>query len=238
MRLHPARSDRRFSAAAGAVVLTISLIGIACYPGSVSSVAELDTVATFRASDTTFYQKFSTYILIDSVVEFAPGDSICPPGINLGDNCLDPQYDHSKDALILGTYRTEIEKAGFVEATGMADTSAVFVVGVTARSDTSIWVSWPVWPGWGYPGCPYCGGGWGWGWYWPPTGGINVTDRGTLVMILVDPDGPIQSVPADSIVQGAWAGIVNAVLSSSGVSDSRVQSGIVQAWTQSPYLKR
>lgn len=233
MRLQLARSNRRFSAAIGAVVLTVSLIGIACYPGSVSNVAELDTVVSLHAQDTTFYQKFSTYILIDSVVEFAPGDSICPPGINLG-NCIAPQYDHSKDALILGTYRAEIEKAGFVEATG-ADTSAVFVVGVTAQSDTTIWVSWPVWPGWG---CCGWGSGWGWGWYWPPTGGVNVTDRGTLVMIMVDTDGPAAPAPADSIVQGAWAGIVNAVLSSSGVSDARVQSGIQQAWTQSPYLKR
>ena len=230
------RSRRRTPALVGASVLAVTLIGISCYPGSVSNVAELDTVVSLHADDTTFYQKFSTYILIDSVVEFAPGDSVCDtPG---GVDCLDPVYDHAKDALILGTYRTEIEKAGFVEASGMTDTSAVFLVGVTARSDTSMWVSWPIWPGWGYPGCPYCGGGWGWGWYWPPSSGVTVTDQGTLVMIMVDPDGPVQPVPADSIVQGAWAGIVNAVLSSSGVSDSRVQSGIVQAWTQSPYLKR
>jgi hypothetical protein len=217
----------------GASVLAVTLIGISCYPGSVSNVSELDTVVTFSTPDTTFYQKFSTYVLVDTVIEFAPNDSICPPGINLGD-CLDPVYDHSKDALILATYRSEIEKAGYVAPTG-ADTSAVFLVGVTARSDTSIWVSWPVWPGWGYPGY---GPGWGWGWYWPPTGGISVTDQGSLVMIMVDPDGPIGGLPTDSIVQGAWAGVVRAVLSNSGISDARVQSGIVQAWTQSPYLRR
>ena len=234
MKLQLARSDRRFNAAVGAVVLTISLIGIACYPGSVNNVAELDTVVTLHADDTTFYTKFSTYVLVDTVVEFAPGDSVCGPGIVIPGTCVPPEYDHSKDALIKGTYRAEIEKAGFIEATGMADTSAVFLVGVTARSDTSIWVSWPVWPGWGYPGY---GPGWGWGWYWPPTGGVNVTDQGTLVLIMTDPDGPV-NLPADSTVQGAWAGVINAVLSSSGVSDSRVQSGIVQAFTQSPYLKR
>ena len=64
-------------------------------------------------------------------MEFVPGDSVCGPGIVIPGTCVQPSYDHSKDALILGTYRTEIEKAGFVEATGMADTSAVFVVGVT-----------------------------------------------------------------------------------------------------------
>ena len=55
-------------------------------------------------------------------------------------------------------------------------------------------------------------------------------------MVLADPDGPV--TPADSVVQGAWAGVVNAVLSSGGISDARVQSGIEQAFAQSPYLKR
>ena len=90
MTLQRARSDRRFSAAIGAVVLTISLVGIACYPGSVSNVAELDTVITFRADDTTFYQKFSTYVLVDSVVEFVPGDSVCGPGIVIPGTCVQP----------------------------------------------------------------------------------------------------------------------------------------------------
>lgn len=234
MLIKSERARRRFPAIVGSGVLAVTLIGVACYPGSVASVADLDTVVTLSAPDTSFYQKFSTYVLVDTVVEFAPGDSVCPSGgPTIG--CVEPMYDHSKDALILSTYRSEIEKAGFTEATG-ADTSAVFVVGVTASSDTSIWVSWPTWPGWGYPGCPYCGGGWGWGWYWPPSAGVSVTDRGTLAMIMIDHD---QSVGApDSLVAGAWAGSVQAVLSSSGVSDSRVQNGIIQAFTQSPYLKR
>ena len=71
----------------------------------------------------------------------------------------------------------------------------------------------------------YCG----WGWYYPPVSVSSYT-TGTLVMTMV--------VDGDEYVEPTrvWTGAINGLLS--GVqSGSRINNGIDQAFTQSPYLK-
>jgi hypothetical protein len=77
---------------------------------------------------------------------------------------------------------------------------------------------------WYYPW--YCG----WGWYWYPTVSVSSYTTGTLVMTMV--------VDGDEYVEPTrvWTGAINGLLS--GVQNgSRINNGIDQAFTQSPYLK-
>jgi len=200
------------------------LLFASCYPGEVTSIAELDIVVTTH-DDTVTFTSFATYALLDSVVH-----------IDLMDNANDDLLDRSNDALILAQVVAGIEGMGYVEEMDPANNTpdVVLLVGALAV-EKDAYFSYGWWPYWGwYPYYPCCyGPGYGWGY---PGGGVgSVTYAvGTLVIIMLDPTRPGNGVDTAPIV---WVAGINGLLGSSATGlAARITNLIDQAFDRSPYL--
>ena len=206
------------------------LLFVSCYPGEVTSVAQLDVVVTTH-DDTVSFTSFATYALLDSVVH-----------IDLDDNMADSLLDRSNDVLILSEVRAGIEAMGYVLEPNpdVTQPDVTLLVGAIA-TENDVFFAWGWWPWWGW------GGGWGgccygpgWGWGWPPTGGVgSVTyEVGTLMIAMVDPDRPSNPDGPIDLAPVMWLAALNGVLTGSSISQqSRITTLIRQAYSQSPYLK-
>jgi len=86
-------------------------------------------------------------------------------------------------------------------------------------TNTTIYYWYDYWC-WYYP--YYCG----WGWYYP--GYVTSYTTGTLVMTLVENDAAIEPYRV-------WTGAINGLLSGA-YNQNRLNNGIDQAFSQSPYL--
>jgi hypothetical protein len=192
---------------------------VACYPGDVSSIAELDVVMTRYATDYNFGQ----------VTRFTMPDTIIHVNTDEPDAILIPR---ANDQQTLDRVRANLVAQGWTEvdwddAAGGDPVDVAILNLATASENTQWWVSYPPGGCWYYP----C---WGWGWYWPPYVGTTSYDAGTYFMVMADAN---QITPSDS-TQGVWGGVVNGVLTSSAGSDyQRLLNGIDQAFSQSPYLR-
>ncbi len=212
---------------AGAVLLFAS-----CYPGEVTSIAQIDVVITTH-DDTVNFQSFSTYLLLDSVVHI-DFDTL-NPGV------ADSLLDRSNDALILAEVRDGIEALGYILEMNPETTQpdVVLLVGAIAVQKEAYfsygwypYYGWGGWGGWG-GGCCY-GPGWGWGY---PSGGVgSVTyDVGTLVITMLDPDRPSNPDTEVDTAPVLWLAAINGILAGSGQA-ARLTNLIRQAYDQSPYL--
>ncbi len=197
---------------------------VACYPGEVTSIAELDIVVTTH-DDTVTFTSFTTYALLDSVVH-----------IDLEDNANDSLLSRDNDALILARVRAGIEGMGYVEEMDPANTTPddILLVGALAV-EKDAYFSYGWWPyyGW-YPYYPCCyGPGYGWGY---PGGGVGSVTyaTGTLVITMLDPARPGTTVDLAPIL---WVAGINGLLegSTAGLT-TRISNLIDQAFRQSPYL--
>ncbi len=197
---------------------------VACYPGEVTSIAELDIVVTAH-DDTVTFTSFTTYGLLDSVVH-----------IDLEDNANDSLLNRDNDALILARVRAGIEGMGYVEEMDPANTTpdVILLVGALAV-EKDAYFSYGWWPyyGW-YPYYPCCyGPGYGWGY---PGGGVGSVTyaTGTLVITMLDPARPGTGVDLAPIL---WVAGINGLLegSTAGLT-TRITNLIDQAFRQSPYL--
>ncbi|MGD8726657.1 MAG: DUF4136 domain-containing protein [Gemmatimonadales bacterium] len=192
---------------------------VACYPGDVSSISELDVVMTRYASDFSFGQ-VARFTMPDTIIHLNTDDP----------NAIDIPRDNDDDTL--DKVRTNLLALGWEEVDwDDAEAGAAVDVAVlnlaSATENTQWWASYPPGGCWWYP----C---WGWGWYWPPTIGVTSYDAGTYFMVMADVDGVAESDTTAAV----WGGAVNGVLSSSGASNfQRLLNGIDQAFTQSPYLR-
>ena len=207
---------------AGALLLFAS-----CYPGEVTSVAQIDIVVTTH-DDTVNFQSFTTYDLYEMVVHI-DFDTLSPS---------DSLLDRSFDALILAEVRAGIEALGYVEETdpGTTPPDVVLLVGAIAVENTA-YFSYGWWPYYG--GYPYWGGccygpGWGWGY---PSGGVGSVsyDVGTLVITMLDPDRPTNPDTEIDTAPVLWLAAINGILTGSGQA-VRLTNLIDQAYDQSPYL--
>lgn len=131
------------------------------------------------------------------------------------------------DSLILAETRNGLLAYGYTQRL-TADSADYYVVASAMAVQT--WTV-DVW----YPYYPCCYYGGGWGWYYPPVYDVDTYSTGTVFLDMYD-----QS-QVDSTLQKLgrpWNGILNGLLgTTSGVTQTRLQTGIRQAFTQSPYLK-
>jgi len=218
--------EKRWSvlpALAGALLLFVS-----CYPGEVTSIAQIDVVITTH-DDTVTFTNFATYALLDSVVH-----------IDYEDNMADDLLDRSNDALILSEVRAGIEAMGYMEEPNPNTTQpdVILLVGAIATQKDAYfaWGWWPWW-GWGggWGGCCY-GPGWGWGY---PGGGVGRVsyEVGTLVITMLDPDRPSNPDTEIDTAPVLWLAAINGILSGSSTGlTARITNLIDQAYDQSPYL--
>ncbi len=203
-----------------------SLLLVSCYPGDVTSVAQLDVVVTTH-DDTVTFSSFRTYALLDSVVH-----------IDLVDATNDSLLDRSNDALILAEVRSGIEGLGYVEETDPANNvpDVILLVGAFAVEKQAYYsYGWWGWYGW-YPYWPCCGPGYGWGY---PSGGSVTYAVGTLVITMLDPARPsVQNADGVDAAQTLWLAGINGLLEGSGATRrTRISNLIGQAYDQSPYLR-
>ncbi|KPK04892.1 MAG: hypothetical protein AMS20_07940 [Gemmatimonas sp. SG8_28] len=195
------------------------LVGAGCYPGEVTSIGQLDLVATVRDPGYNF-ANVQTFYMPDTIVQLNEGEQ----------GSID--IDRSSDDEILAQVRDNLLALGWAELdrddidAGIVPDLAVLNL-VSASENTTWWITYP-------PGCwdPY----WCWGWYWPPYVGSTTYRAGTYFVVVGDPAG-IANPGADDDLAGVWGGVMDGVLSSNSSSNfTRLLSGIDQMFEQSPYL--
>ena len=223
-----------------AVVVAGGLAALAaCYPGTVTSIEQLDVVVTLH-NDTVDFNGRSTLAVIDSVIHLVDPDN---PEDEL-------PVSRDFDDLIISTVITNYEGLGY-DVVIVSPTDSVFppeerpdwVVFISA-SATENWFAYLTYPWWGSWGWWGGWGGWwpgygpGWGWWYPCCGSVGTGSytTGTLFIDQIDPNNPDlaeQRLPSD------WVGGLNGVLSGTSASTAnRLTNGINQAFEQSAYLRQ
>ncbi len=202
------------------------LLGLmSCYPGDVTNVQHLQLVVTSR-DYTVSYSRFSTYVVLDSVVH-----------IDLEDNANDSLLIRDSDALILARVATNMEAIGYLEEMDPLNNTpdVILLVGALAvtKSAYSSYGWWP-WVGWGYsPGWGCCGPGYGWGYPWAPASTVSYA-FGTLLITMMDPSRPSLGFDTAPVL---WVAGINGLLEGSTSNiGTRITTSIDQAFDQSPYL--
>lgn len=198
-----------------------------CYPGEITSVEELDIVATIRNQDSDFATML-TYHMPDSVVAIDTRD-----GQADGDTGLDPQLQE----LMLALVDSNLADLGYtrLDTTRVDEANAVVTVSVIISNGYVMGSTWPWWGYWGWnPWYPGWGWGPGWGPGYPPVTTVGTFDIGTVLIDMVDVR-LTNAAPDDSTLVVGWYAGING-LASSNSNSSRVTRGMNQAFTQSPYL--
>ena len=200
----------------------LALVLAACYPGSVTNVAQTDLVVTVHDSATNF-GAIRTFALPDSVVQLLKDSA---GSVDLGEEF---------DSLMLALTDSNLTARGYTRELDPENNGAdviVLVSKIGLQNDYYVyypgWCSgWGWWPGWGW-------GGWGgcWGWYYPGWIGTGSYETGTVIMAMMDPD---KIRPDTALAAMVWTGALSGILASSS-SEARIRSGVNQAFTQSPYL--
>ncbi len=195
------------------------LVGAGCYPGEVTSIGQLDLVATVRDPNYTF-GAVQTFYMPDTIIQINEDQQ----------GAID--IDRSGDDEILTKVRANLLALGWtalsradVQNGAVPDVAVLNLV--SATENTTWWITYP-------PGCwdPY----WCWGWYWPPYVGSSTYRAGTYFVVMGDPAG-ISDPGTDDDLVGVWGGVMDGILASSSSSNfTRLLNGIDQMFDQSPYL--
>jgi hypothetical protein len=198
---------------ASATALVAGLLLAGCYPGGPESASDVGTVVTVRSPGADF-QGLTTYAMRDTVYE-----------IKLEGQESEP-LDRSLQLVILAELRAQMEAAGFVDVSNVAeanpDTVDVWLGAGAVQSDVWYYYSY----GWGYWG--------GWCCYYPPYVGVGSFTQGSVVWQMVDVRDASEQDPPDAIWLSGLNGIVQ---SSNAANEGAVRNGIRQAFAQSPYIQ-
>ena len=202
----------------GMLVLALVALGVAalwgCYPGDITSVTELDIVLTLYDTTHVWIAPASFY-LADTVVHM----------VDTVDTSNNVNLSRAFDNLIITETRDALLAYGYVEKTD--PDSAQYFVTLTALGIRNWTVD--VW----YPYWPCCW--YGWGWYYPPIYDVDTYETGTLFIDMYD-QNMVDSV--GQRIDRPWNALLNGLLgTSASLTQQRLQSGIRQAYAQSPYLK-
>jgi hypothetical protein len=207
----------------------------ACYPSGVDNTSDLNTVTTVY--DTAFsasggFQTLTTYSI--------PGATTANPQNCVIEDLADGgTYMFANPLLpttICSTLVDELNDLGYTlvdAATGPGGTPPSFIVTITGLNQSyTAYVSYPWYGYWGgyYPYYPW----YGWGVYYPWVASYNY-NIGTLVMTMTAPDADV-SLPDGGEMHAVWSGALNGVVTTTNVTPPVVSNGIIQAFTQSPYL--
>jgi hypothetical protein len=228
------KPSKRGLAVGGLFVGCLALVA-ACYPSGVDSNSDYNTVTTVY--DTAFsasggFQALTTYSI--------PGATTAnPQNCTIEDLADGGTFQFSNPLLpttICSTLATQLDDLGYTlvdAAVAPGGTPPDFVVTVSALNQSyTAYVSYPWYGYWGgyYPYYPW--GGWGIYYPWVVSYNYNV---GTLVITMVKPNTDT-SLPDGGQMNAVWTGALNGVVTQANVTPPIVASGIVQAFSQSPYL--
>lgn len=207
------------------VIIVAPVYFSACTPNSGISVQESDVVVTTFDEQVDF-GNLKTFALLDTIMHLT-GDPDKPDS-----DIISRDYDRQILALIAQNF----EDRGYQRVSDSQippDPDFVVLVSATALQYWNVYGGYPWYPYWGYwPGWGCCGSGWGW--YYPPTVGYAYS-TGTLIVTMVDPKNADDE---NKLVPVQWTGAQNGVLDDTKSSKrERVERGINQMFSQSPYLK-
>lgn len=201
------------------------LLIAACYPGGPEEENDMDIVGTVYDKDFDFTIPTIVYVA-DTVIEMIiPGEDV-------------PEYSHAYDPYVTGRIRENLTAIGY-SLTNDPTAAALWVTAAVTKSEqTGYYYDW--WYYWGgiyYPYYPDWGGGYYPG-YWPgyPATVYYTYMTGTILINMQDPDKVNNPGEGETpSIKCVWAAAING-LATSAVSIDRVNKGIDQAFTQSPYL--
>ncbi len=197
-----------------------------CYPNESISSDQSDIVAT-GYNDSVDFTSLSTYFMEDTVYPIVAED----------EEAERVKYQDE----ILSNMATNMANMGYTRLTE-ADTAQVpdVIILLSALQTTNTSVGWwyPYYPGWGWGGYP----GWGWGgypgyyppYYYPPNYYVTSYTTGTLKMEMLNLND-YDIIEGDTLARIYWHGALHGVMTSSNVTN-RINKGMNQAFTQSPYL--
>jgi hypothetical protein len=200
---------------------------ISCYPGGAENVEEMDVAITHYDKNADF-KNYTTFSLPDTIVYFmANGET----------------PNHKYDDQILALVKSNFEAMGYtyVEPNSATDEQPSFVVTVSAFSNvnyyygSNYWYNyWGWYPGWDWIWGPSWGSGWGPSYPWYPVTVYSYRSGSIVIdMIAADQEVTNKKVPV------LWSGVADGLLQGSDASIlERMENGINQCFTQSPYLKK
>ncbi len=192
------------------LVAGVCMLLFGCYPQGPEFTEDLDVVLTHFQDDYDFESK-NTYARPNAIVKITGN-------LQEGD---DPEFiPDAAAALILAQIDKNMEALGWDKVDVSANPDVLLAV--ASWETTTIFYYYDYWYWW------Y--GGYYPGWGYPAYGGSYTT--GTLFMTMIDPE----EVGANGNAILQWTGGVNGILTGS-YDATRVNKGIDQAFSQSPYLK-
>lgn len=200
-------------------MLGVGLFLIGCYPNSSRNVQDFDTVTTYHNSTDVDYGAYTKFAIMDSVLKPSPDE--------------DGEWVNNKgvfDQQIISRVKEQMEARGYVYEVDPQNngTDLKIICKVSSSTTHVIYSYYP-----GYGGCYYCGG-----WYYPwyPVTNVASYSEGSVIVDMTDPANVDPGTGAEAAI---WTAVVNGLLSGSDSGKSqRIDEGIIQAYTQSPYLLR
>lgn len=204
------------------ILSAISLMS--CGADAPTSQEQLDVVITTRQPDYRFDQA-TTYALPDKVAVIS--DPETPPAE------LDPALSEH----VLQSIGSQFDSRGYSRVSPGGDAPSIFVE-VSKMSTVVTDAYYSAWYGYyGAAYAPYYGTAYGAGWAPVAVPYVVSATVGALIINVTDPNAPNT---ADKTIPSVWAAVLNGVVDNSSQAQiqQRVDSGIQQAFEQSPYLTR
>lgn len=201
-------------------MLGAGLFLIGCYPNSSRNVQDFDTITTYHNQNEIDYGAYTKFSIMDSVLKPSSDEE----GEWVNNN---GQFDQQ----IISRIKQQMEARNYVyEADPETNGTDLKIICKTTQNTTHVIYSY--YPGYG-GGCYYCGG-----WYYPwyPVTNVASYTQGSLIVDMTD---PANVDPGTGVEAAVWTAVVNGLLQGSDAGMSqRIDEGIIQAFTQSPYLLR
>jgi hypothetical protein len=201
-----------------------ALLLLAACGAPVADQSELDITVTARDPNYNF-AAVKTYTLPTTVVMIQDPNSTTTPTI-----------DTSTNDFVITQVANHFNSAGYQRLTDSSGPKPDFFVQVSGMRTTSTDVYYSAWSGY-----------WG-GYYAPWYGGLSVgyapvpysyVITSTLGSIIVNMTNPNQPDPSTQKIPSQWVAVLNGLLDGSSTPEiqSRIETGLNEAFNQAPYLK-
>jgi Domain of unknown function (DUF4136) len=208
------------------ITILSTVILASCYPHGAETEEDLDLVYT-NYDDGFDFRSQTTYAIPDSVIKIT-GDVFNDPD---GDG--KPQFvSATYSTAILNTINQNMQSYGYTRVPKLSNPDLIILVSAMTTTNVYYYYDWWYW-GWWYPYWdPWYGWYYGGGYYPYYVSGYR---SGSVFIQMINSSSTV--IPGENIPV-VWSSIFNGLAEGSTASiTARIQSGINQAFAQSPYLK-
>lgn len=211
------------------ILLTMCVVG--CGSGA-EPPDNPDVVATVSAQSFPF-STAKTFVLPNNVAEITDQGAQAVSLTPTQQTTLDP----GTEALILNEIATQLTARGYVQLTDPVGPKPDIFVQASVMRTTSTDVYYTSWYGyWGGYYDPWYSGYYSAGWAPYSVPYVVTSTLGSLIIEFTDPNNP---EPSAQKIPSVWVGVVTGAVDGASTTEvqSRVKSGIDQAFAQSPYIR-